>query len=206
PTGAKAPATGIGNSFASFLLDLPNEYGRDLPGIFPTFRQTQLFTYFQDKWQVTPKLTLDLGLRHEIYFAPTAAVPAGFSNYDPDGNRLLLSGKGGNPGDLGVGTRLKSLAPRTGLAYRLTAKTVIRAASGTTIDPSYPDDKWAYNYPVKQNNAFTAVNAYSAAGSMAAGFPAPLPVAIPDNGILAAPLAQSYFILPTPLRQGYIQF
>jgi len=206
PTGAKAPATGIGNSFASFLLDLPNEYGRDLPGIFPTFRQTQLFTYFQDKWQVTPKLTLDLGLRHEIYFAPTAAVPAGFSNYDPDGNRLLLSGKGGNPGDLGVGTRLKSFAPRTGLAYRLTEKTVVRAAFGITIDPSYPDDKWAYNYPVKQNNAFLPLDSYSAAGSMAAGFPPPLPVVIPDSGIIAnAPTAQAYVIIPAGLRQAYIE-
>ena len=206
PAGAKAPATGIGNSFASFLLDLPNEYGRDLPGIFPTFRQTQLFTYFQDKWQVTPKLTLDLGLRHEIYFAPTAAVPAGFSNYDPDGNRLLLSGKGGNPGDLGVGTRLKSFAPRTGLAYRLTEKTVVRAAFGITIDPSYPDDKWAYNYPVKQNNAFLPLDSYSAAGSMAAGFPPPLPVVIPDSGIIAnAPTAQAYVIIPAGLRQAYIE-
>ena len=206
PTGAKAPATGIGNSFASFLLDLPNEYGRDLPGIFPTFRQTQLFTYFQDKWQVTPKLTLDLGLRHEIYFAPTAAVPAGFSNYDPDGNRLLLSGQGGNPGDLGVGTRLKNFAPRTGLAYRLTEKTVVRAAFGITIDPSYPDDKWAYNYPVKQNNAFLPLDSYTAAGSMAAGFPPPLPVVIPDSGIIAnAPTAQAYVIIPAGLRQAYIE-
>jgi len=177
-----------------------------LPGIFPTFRQTQLFTYFQDKWQVTPKLTLDLGLRHEIYFAPTAAVPAGFSNYDPDGNRLLLSGKGGNPGDLGVGTRLKSFAPRTGLAYRLTEKTVVRAAFGITIDPSYPDDKWAYNYPVKQNNAFLPLDSYTAAGSMAAGFPPPLPVVIPDSGIIAnAPTAQAYVIIPAGLRQAYIE-
>ena len=205
PTGLNGdPKTSLGNSFAAFLLDLPNSYGRDLPGIFPTFRQWQLFTYFQDKWQVTKKLTLDLGLRHEIYFAPTAAVRAGFSNYDPNTNSLLLSGVGGNPGDLGVGTRLKNFAPRTGLAYRLTDKTVIRAAFGLSTDPSYPDDKWAYNYPVKQNNAFNAPNSYSTAGSMAAGFPPPLPVAIPDSGVIPNAPAQNYNIVPAGLRQGYV--
>jgi len=199
------PKTSLGNSFAAFLLDVPNSYGRDLPGIYPCFRQTQLFSYFQDKWQVSKKLTLDLGLRHEIYFAPTTPHRAGFSNYDPSTNSLLLSGVGGNPGDLNVGTYLRNFAPRTGMAYRITEKTVVRAAFGLSTDPAYPDDKWAFNYPVKQNNAFNAANSYSAAGSMAAGFPAPLPVVIPDSGIIPNAPAQNYNIVPAGLRQGYVE-
>src|SRR5439155_22991215 len=65
-------------------------------------------------------------------------------------------------------------------------------------------DKWAYNYPVKQNNAFTA-DSYSAAGSMAGGFPAPLPVVIPDSGIILNAPAQVYVIIPTGFRQAYIE-
>src|SRR5207245_685678 len=38
-------ASGFANAFASFLLDLPNEYGRDLPGTFPIVRPKPLFTY-----------------------------------------------------------------------------------------------------------------------------------------------------------------
>ncbi len=167
------PKISLGNSFASYLLDLPNDYGRDLPGIFPTFRQSQLFTYIQDKWQVGPKLTVDLGVRHEIYFAPTPAQRAGFSNYDPNTNSLILSGVGSNPDNLGINTPLKNFAPRLGIAYRFTDKMVIRAAFGLAFDPAYPDDKWAFNYPVKQNNAFNAANSYVTAGSMVAGFPAP---------------------------------
>jgi len=45
-------------------------------------------------------------------------------------------------------------------------------------DPSFPDDKYAFNFPVKRNNAFNAVNTYSASGSMAAGFVAPLVAAV----------------------------
>ncbi|HYK89109.1 MAG TPA: TonB-dependent receptor, partial [Acidobacteriota bacterium] len=206
PTGLNGdPKTSLGNSFAAFLLDSPNSYGRDLPGIFPTFRQSQLFTYIQDKWQVSPKLTLDIGVRHEIYFAPTPAQRAGFSNYDPNTNSLILSGVGGHPDNLGINTPLKNFAPRTGIAYRLTEKTVIRAAFGLAFDPSYPDDKWAFNYPVKQNNAFNAANSYSVAGSMAAGFPAPLPVAIPDSGVIPNAPQQSYIVVPSDLRQGYLE-
>lgn len=197
--------TSLGNSFAAFLLDLPNEYGRDLPGIFPTFRQSQLFTYIQDKWQVSPKLTIDLGVRHEVYFTPTPAQRAGFSNYDPTTNSLILSGVGGHADNLGISTPLKNFAPRTGIAYRITEKTVVRAAFGLAFDPAYPDDKWAYNYPVKQNNAFTAPNSYSAAGSMSAGFPAPLPVAIPDSGVITPAPNQSYIYIPSDLRQGYLE-
>jgi hypothetical protein len=197
--------TSLGNSFAAFLLDLPNEYGRDLPGIFPTFRQTQIFTYFQDKWQISPKLTLDLGMRHEIYGAPTPAQRAGFSNYDPTTNSLILSGVGGHADNLGVDTPLANFAPRLGVAYRLTDKTVLRGAFGLTYDPAYPDDKWAYNYPVKQNNAFNAPNSYSAAGSMAAGFPPPLPVTIPESGTIPNAPAQNYIALPLDLKQGYLE-
>jgi hypothetical protein len=161
------PRTSFANSFAAFLLDVPNEFGRDLAGIFPTFRQTQIFGYFQDKWQVTPRLTMDLGLRYELYLPPTTVHRAGFSNYNPETNSLELAGVGSIPWNLGLQTDFKNFAPRFGLAYRLTPATVIRGGYGITIDPTYPDDKWAFAFPVKQNNAFFAQNSFAAAGSMA---------------------------------------
>ncbi len=201
------PASGFANAFASFLLDLPNEYGRDLPGTFPALRQKTLFTYMQDKWTVTPKLTLNFGLRHEIYFAPTPMFRGGFSNYNPVNNTLELAGIGGIPKNMGRQTNYTNFAPRFGLAYRLGEKTVIRAGYGISIDPSFPDDKYAFNFPVKQNNAFNAANSFSAAGSMAAGFAAPLVAAIPASGILdPAPLNQEYApVIPLNLKEAYIQ-
>src|SRR5690242_4455299 len=55
------------NSMASLLLDAPQTMRRDLAVIFPTNRLWMLFSYFQDKWQVNQKLTIDLGLRHDFY-------------------------------------------------------------------------------------------------------------------------------------------
>lgn len=54
---------GTGSGFADFLLGLPtylsNQYNR---GYF-YFRQTEAGLYFNDKWKVTPRLTLTLGMR-----------------------------------------------------------------------------------------------------------------------------------------------
>src|SRR5262249_14736737 len=133
---------------------------------FPTVRQKSLFTYFQDKWTVSQKLTLDIGLRHEIYFAPTPMFPGGFSNYNPDNNTLELAGIGRIPSNMGRKTNRTNFAPRFGLAYRLNEKTVLRGGYGISIDPSFPDDKYAFNFPVKQNNAFNPPNSFSPAGSM----------------------------------------
>ena len=200
-------ASGFANAFASFLLDLPNEYGRDLPGTFPTVRQKTLFTYIQDKWTVTQKLTLNIGLRHEIYFPPTPMFPGGFSNYNPVTNSLELAGIGKIPSNMGRQKNYKDFAPRFGLAYRASEKTVIRGGYGVSIDPSFPDDKYAFNFPVKQNNAFVAVNTFSAAGTMARGFGPPLVVAIPADGIIPnAPLDQQYVpVIPLNLKETYLQ-
>jgi hypothetical protein len=204
PPGANTPA--FANAFASFLLDLPNSYGRDLPGSFPTVRQKSLFTYVQDTWVVSQKLTLNIGLRHEIWFAPTPMFKGGFSNYNPDNNTLELAGIGKIPSNMGRETRFKDFAPRIGLAYRFDEKTVVRAGYGISIDASFPDDKYAFNFPVKQNNAFTAPNSFSAAGKMATGFAAPLVAATPPDGVISpAPLNQVELVIPLNTKEGYIQ-
>ncbi|MGH9583948.1 MAG: carboxypeptidase regulatory-like domain-containing protein, partial [Bryobacteraceae bacterium] len=151
--GAK---TSFANDFASFLLDDPSRAGRDLNTYFPAYRDWWFFAYGGDKWQVTPKLTLDLGLRWDFYPPATPQFPGGFSNYDPTNNTLVIAGVGGNPENLGMKTRYRYFAPRVGFAYRLTNSTVIRSGFGISYTP-FPDNTYAYNYPVKANNAYNTV-------------------------------------------------
>jgi carboxypeptidase family protein/TonB-dependent receptor-like protein len=210
--GAK---TSFANDFASFLLDVPNVVGRDLPVVFPAYRQWWFFFYGSDKWQLTPKLTADLGVRWDLYPPATPGLPGGFSNYDPDTNNLVVAGIGGNPMNLGMQFRKTNFAPRTGLAYRLTDKTVVRAGFGIGYEP-YPDNTYAYNFPVKQNNAFQAANSFTPAvlpdgtfATFAKGFPAPLIAAVPSNGIIPAntPLLinQAYFVIPKSFKNPYVE-
>jgi hypothetical protein len=200
-TGANGLATscnpvtpvGVGNSMASFLLDTPDYIGRDVNTYFPALRAWEFFAFAGDTWQVSPKLTLNLGVRWEFYPPATPAFPGGFSNYDPNTNTLVQAGVGSNPMNLGMKTHYHYFAPRVGMAYRLTDKTVIRAGFGTSYTP-FPDNTYAYNYPVRSNNNYSNIgDGYATTllpngqpSTFQAGFPAPVAVPIPSNGIIPA--------------------
>jgi len=204
---------GVANDVASLLLDVPYQLGRDINTYFPALRAWEFFAFGGDKWQISPKLTMDIGVRWEFYPPATPAFPGGFSNYDPTTNNLVLAGIGSNPSNLGMTTRYNYFAPRLGLAYRLTDKTVIRAGFGTSYTP-FPDNTYAYNYPVRANNFYTNVGDGFAttllpsgqAATFQQGFPLPVPVNIPSNGILPATgslLSNSFDVINRNFKNPY---
>ena len=209
--------TSWANSLASFLLDMPQagSTGRDFSGTFPTYRQWYFFPYVSDRWQVSKKLTVDIGLRWELYPPATSRFPGQFSNFIPSNNTLVIAGVGGNPGNGGMTNHLNYLAPRLGVAYRLTEKTVIRSGVGVSYTPFEDNTYLTYNYPTKGNlGAVQGLSAYTAATynggllSFESGLPAPSPVPIPTNGIYSvAALGQngtSEFYFPTNYKNPHI--
>ncbi len=193
---------GIANSFASFLLDRPDEHGRDIAVQFPARRELTWNWYVQDKWNVTPKLTLDLGLRLEYDRASTPRFPGGFSNYNPFNNTLEQAGIGSIPLNMGVRNNT-GWGPRLGIAYRLNDKTVIRTGYGISYIPRRMAQ---YNFPVKQNNAFNSDNSFVPSGSMAGGFPPFELFPVPDDGIIRDPDSNArYGFTPPDLARGYVQ-
>jgi hypothetical protein len=205
--GYNAGQSGYANAFASFLLDVPNTVQRDIKALDrPGTKHWAVFAFVQDKWQVTPKLTVDLGLRWE-YYQPLVGIEdeGGLSNYNPSNNTVEVAGFGSIPQNIGVESTWSNFAPRLGVAYRLDEKTVLRAGFGTTIIP-FPDNRYAYNFPVKQTEQFTAANSFAAAGSMAAGFGAPTFFPIPSSGVVDASIPQlknsQLFYVPSDLREA----
>ncbi|WP_031497785.1 carboxypeptidase regulatory-like domain-containing protein [Bryobacter aggregatus] len=209
-TSIPGAANGFANAWASFLLDQPNDYGRDLVYAFPEYLQKPLFTYIQDKWQLNKRVTIDIGMRHELYPPATPRSKGGFSNFNPGDNSLTVTGFGNNPANLGRQTKYLFFAPRVGISARLNEKTVIRAGFGISYMP-FPDNSYAYNFPVRQNNAYNPLNSFVAAGRMADGFPAPDPFTIPSNGIIALnglPASirnQNFDVIPLNFREGLVQ-
>jgi hypothetical protein len=205
------------NGLASFLLDTPNTLRRDLSVQFPTNRVWMLFTYLQDKWQVSQKLTVDLGIRHDYYPPNTPRLKGGWSNYNFNTNTFQVAGYGDIPMNLGRKNYYTNFAPRIGFAYRIDSKTVLRGGFGMSWIP-FPDNKLAWdNYPVKQSNSYTSLGAYGQAqtapgvyGSMAAGFPPPVVVSIPSNGLIVGNtpglLSQNInSAIPLDYHEGYIE-
>src|SRR5579872_1552984 len=129
-----------GNSFASFLLGLPDSANIGAtPVQFGASRYQYYGFYFLDNWRVTPKLTLNVGMRYEIpinWYNPimgsvSLTEPNPAANNYPGG--YIFAGSG--PNRLGVTrfwpTDFSDIGPRGGFAYQLTSKTVLRGGFGT---------------------------------------------------------------------------
>ncbi|HEV2576932.1 MAG TPA: TonB-dependent receptor [Acidobacteriaceae bacterium] len=183
-------ATGQANDYATVLFDVPFQVGQDTNSTFPAYRQTWLFFFASDKWQATPKLTLDLGLRWELYPPATPRKPGGFVNYNPNNNQLVVAGQDGNPSNLGMQSNYKNFAPRLGVAYRVNEKLVVRTGFGVSYVP-FIDNTYAYNYPIKtstfyNNNATygQALNPIGGVVNFVTGVPATPTAAFGSNGTL----------------------
>jgi hypothetical protein len=167
-TSFNGAVTGLANDVASVLFDVPYQVGQDTNSTFPAYRQTWLFFFVADKWQATPKLTIDLGLRYELYPPATPRKPGGFVNYKPTTNQLVLAGEDGNPSNLGMQTDFRNFAPRLGLSYRASEKTVVRGGFGVSYVP-FVDNSYAYNYPIKTSTFYTITPTYGQALNPAGG-------------------------------------
>ena len=213
-TGLNAPGatTSYGNDFASFLLDLPNQVGRDVNVGDASWRQTLYFAFFQDTWQATKALTLTYGLRWEFYPPANPRKSGGFSQYNLATNSLEVAGYGNIPKDLGMNVNNKDFEPRMGLAWRPLPQTVVRAGFGISYTP-FQDNSYAFNYPVRQNVVFNSLNAYTPSvesdgattENMAAGFPpAPQPT-IPADGIIPnASITSTWTVVDTNYKDPYV--
>ncbi|MGI4979568.1 MAG: TonB-dependent receptor domain-containing protein [Janthinobacterium lividum] len=111
-----------------------------LEGIFSAAtRNVNLFTpyyqtwepsvYLQDDWHVSPNLTLNLGIRYDVY-TPFTEKNNHISNFDPATATILQAGVNGVSRTAGVKTDYSNLAPRFGFAYNPAPSLVIRGGFG----------------------------------------------------------------------------
>jgi hypothetical protein len=158
------------NAWAQFLLGLPTSDQKIIIPLGEHTREMQFAGYFHDRWQVSHKLTINLGLRYEWY--PLMGRPhTGIEVYDPSTNNVLLGGVAGNPDDLGMTVSHKLFAPRVGIAYRFDNSTVVRAGYAIAYDPmplSRP--LWAF-YPYMQQNTYVAPRSYVPYAPISQGIP-----------------------------------
>jgi outer membrane receptor protein involved in Fe transport len=186
--GGPTQTNTFANAFASFLLGLPDQIGRAIFTTTPTNRSTHLFFFGQDTWQLNKSLTLNLGLRYEIYTPITSRLPGGQGNYDPETNNLLVAGIGDVGLSAGVKTDWNNLAPRFGFAYRFGDKdrNVIRGGFGIsyfTARFGFTGGTLSTSFPVIADQTIGTLNDFREAGNIS-NIPAFTPVPIPPNGII----------------------
>ena len=121
--------------------------------------QKIIFSYVQDTWRLTPNLTLNLGLRWEIYFPETVngAGQGGFADLTTGAFRV--AGYGPYDTAMNVKKDFKNIAPRVGIAYQPDPKTVIRTGYGRSFDIGVFGTLFGHvvtqNLPVLANQSLT---------------------------------------------------
>src|SRR5258708_36296536 len=80
------------NSWAAFLIGAPQEMQKSYQNILMTGREWQFGWYARDRWQVSRKLTVNIGIRYEFYPLMTRCCGKGLERYDPATNLLYLRG------------------------------------------------------------------------------------------------------------------
>lgn len=124
-----------GRSLADFILGIPATTTVANP-VYANLRAPFYDAYIQDEWRVSSRLTVNAGLRYELNL-PWVETRNGQSNYDMDTNvanpQLVVARDGSRRDRALVGTYYRNFAPRLGIAWQLSSKTVVRSAFGIFI-------------------------------------------------------------------------
>ena len=173
-----AGRTGTGSPFADFLLGYPD--GASIgTNVRAGIRVRNYSSFVQDDWKVTAKLTLNIGLRYE-YTTPVIEVADRMANFNIATNLVVLAKSGSIQDRALANPDRNNFAPRFGLAYQLSPKTVIRMGYGIfhTLEdaghhnPAFnPPFSASFSYPSDQLNPATSLQP-------ARGFP---PVSFPNG-------------------------
>ena len=184
-TGTRGYTANYLNQYAAFLLGLPSSMGKTVQFFEMTNREWQFGGYLRDRWQVSRRLTLNLGIRYE-YYPLISRRDRGVERWDPATNKVYLGRIGGNPGNVGITTSKRLFAPRMGFAWRVTENTVLRSGYGISYDPLPLSRPMRGLYPAAISASFVSSHPWAWAGTLEQGIPA---VPLPDisSGIIDLP-------------------
>jgi hypothetical protein len=125
---SSSDAPGSGAPFADFLMGFPSliqgtqmlDWGRQADAYFGVF--------FQDDWKITQRLTINLGLRYDLYTQPIDLRDRG-GLFDLDKVRFAQPGKDGYSRAIVDGDH-NNIGPRAGFAYQMGRRWVLRGGYG----------------------------------------------------------------------------
>lgn len=191
-TGAESPGVG----FATFLLgDTTTFWRTQTANTKAASRQDLFFTYVQDEWRATHKLTVDYGLRWELYTpeALTASGAGGLLNLNT--GILGIAGVGEFNLAANVKNNLRMFAPRLGVAWQIWPNTVARAGYGVVYGQGWAGDSFGdvmtSSFPTQIQQSVNPVSNFAAVFNLTST----------EDGV--APGPPGYTFPPNPTNGAY---
>ena len=166
--------SGTGIPYADFLLGDPQT--AMLSNQFEANQKWYWFDFFaQDDFKVTPKLTLNLGVRYD-FSSPVWEGNNHLSNFNPAGAGSIITASNGSLESRSLVQPQKlNFSPRFGVAYQLESKTVLRGGYGifyVPFDRAGSENQLALNPPAFINNNISlASTALQPVFPLDSGFP-----------------------------------
>ena len=186
-TNNPAATANSGSGFADFLLGIPASSSLSTL-LIGDLRYKYGGVFIQDDWKVTAKLTVNLGVRYELWSQPVERNNLQ-ANFLLDQKKLIFAGNQAPatvpaslialvPGNIDnrslLITDTNNVAARLGAAYQLRPSTVIRAGFGTFFaDQPFigASGRLPANPPFNVQNTFTTDNVHPVL-TLSGGFPA----------------------------------
>jgi outer membrane receptor protein involved in Fe transport len=162
-----------GNAFADFLLGYAR--GAELSNVHVANQRRYAYAFFvQDDWRVSPRLTLNLGLRYD-FMTPSYDLNNEMANFDPVTASLVFASDGSLEDRALLKPDRNNLAPRLGFVYQLTDRSLVRGGYGRFFNPLDrigSEDQLALNPPGLRNINQTTTSTTTPVLVMRDGFPA----------------------------------
>ncbi len=205
PATCAVPSDATSYNLADFIFGTPAIISQG-SFLVVNLRQYVHSLYVQDDWRVTPKLTINAGLRWD-FATPLYERDNNYSNFDPTTDTMIKAANGSLYQRSLVHPDYKDFGPRVGLAYSFDQKTVIRSGYGIS-----------YSFFNRPGSALEGINAPQAlfgtfSQSIPAGGPAPAGFLTTQNSFTTGianpsafnPANSNVVYLPPNLKWPYTQ-
>jgi hypothetical protein len=214
-------ANDSGSALANFLLGYqPGFISRGDPGGPYLQSNKELAFFVQDDWKARPDLTLNLGLRYDLFTAPTERYDRQ-SNFDPATKTIVMAGKDAPGGRSLAKADKNNFGPRIGFAYsgfRSDKSLVLRGGYGIlyavdvsgaqplTANPGTGATSYSCNPII--NPAGCAFSIFRGRYPFDAGVPVPVGTIASPGSRFAAPTNGALILFNDPNRKDelYHQF
>ncbi len=193
---SRTAGSGVGDAFADFLL------GQTSAASITTFQVSELEdryigAFVEDVWRLTPKLTVNAGVRYEIQ-TPPVDVNDAMANFDNDRSSptygtLVTATGGGYESRSFMKVDMNNISPRLGAAYSLDEQTVIRSSYGVFyggLGYLGNNQTGSANPPFFVSAAINSASTAAASGVLlSTGFPSTIldPARVTNPGVVSLP-------------------
>jgi len=205
--GTAGPSGG-GLGLATFLLGNTSSMNRYVsPNTNAREKQWRQFYYLQDTWRATSKFTLNYGIRADILSPQTVNEPGNGGWVDIHTGEIRVGGVG----DINLAGNVKNKvnwAPRLGITYQVSPKTVVRAGYGRSYDIGVFGSTFGHtvtqNLPVLAFQDLNPPNSFQSVFNLAQGPPAPTFPNVPSNGRFPLPNGVGARVLPDTQHLAHV--